>query len=260
MNIFFRIPLVLTTVLLSGFLYSQEVNNENEIDYMGLSIDFMEALKSKSNTDEFVKIFAASTLEGIEQQIDTDEKKLAFWINIYNAYIIHTLDKNPELYENRRTFFNKSRIEIAGMTIAFSDIEHGILRRGQKLVGLGLIPTLFPPKYQKRLRPNIRDYRIHFGLNCGAKSCPPVAVFHPDTVLDQLCTLQTNYLIQKTSYDANSNTVTTTPLASWFRGDFGGKRGVKKLLYESGLIPSSKVILKFGGYDWTLDLNMFVDI
>ena len=260
MNIIFRMPLIAITVLLSVFLHGQEANVEQEMDYMALSIEFMEALKVKSNTDEFAKIFADSTIEGLEQQINTDEKKLAFWINIYNAYIIHTLDKNPELYENRRTFFNKSRIEIAGMTIAFSDIEHGILRRGQKLVGLGLIPTLFPPKYQKRLRPNIRDYRIHFGLNCGAKSCPPVAIFHPDTVMDQLCTLQMNYLKQKTSYDANSNTVTTTPLASWFRGDFGGKKGVKNLLYEAGLIPSSKVNLKFGEYDWTLDLNMFVDI
>ena len=260
MNIFFRMPLVLTTVLLSGFLYSQEVNVESEMDYMALSIEFMEALKSQSNTDEFVKIFAASTLEGIEQQIDTDEKKLAFWINIYNAYIIHTLDKNPELYEKRRAFFASSVIQIAGRLFSFSDIEHGILRRGQKLIGLGLIPSIFPPKYQKRLRPDIRDYRIHFGLNCGAKSCPPVAIFRPDTVLDQLCTLQMNYLTAKTTYDASTNTVTTTPLASWFRGDFGGKRGVKKLLYESGLIPSSKVKLKFGDYDWTLDLDMFVDI
>jgi hypothetical protein len=47
---------------------------------------------------------------------------------------------------------------------------------------------------------------------------------------------------------------------SWFRGDFGGKTGTKKILKELNLIPDdSNPAVTFGSYDWTLDINNYAD-
>ena len=67
------------------------------------------------------------------------------------------------------------------------------------------------------------------------------------------------YLKAFTTYDETKNKVSTTPLFSWFRGDFGSKKGIKKILVERGLVPSKKVGLKFIDYDWTLDLDNFME-
>ena len=33
---------------------------------------------------------------------------------------------------------------------------------------------------------DVIDFRIHFALNCGAKSCPPIAFYSYDKINDQL--------------------------------------------------------------------------
>ncbi|MDO1498916.1 DUF547 domain-containing protein [Winogradskyella maritima] len=49
----------------------------------------------------------------LETSLDTDKKKLAFWINIYNAYIQEILSKSPEKYQDRSNFFKAEQIPIA---------------------------------------------------------------------------------------------------------------------------------------------------
>ncbi|MFW1581992.1 DUF547 domain-containing protein, partial [Vibrio parahaemolyticus] len=62
-------------------------------------------------------------------------------------------------------------------------------------------------------------------LNCGAKSCPPIA-FYDDAKLDAQLDIATKaYLIGSVTYDSNANKVYVPALLSWFRGDFGGKKG-----------------------------------
>lgn len=262
MNIVIRI----TVVALALICFSQSsakgpevISTVDEVNYMDLSIQLVEALKKGKSGNEQVAIFTNSSLSDISSQISTDDLKLAFWINVYNGYIIHILAKHPEYYDDRSAFFNEPYIQIAGQIMSFADIEHGILRRGQKGWGLGYIGSIFSPKYQRRLRPSERDYKIHFGLNCGAKSCPPVATYTSENVHEQLCERQSSYLAQKTSYDTNNKKVITSTLLSWFRGDFGGKKGAKTILKKEGLIPSMDVALEFGPYDWSLDLDNFVD-
>jgi len=225
--------------------------------YMSFSVQMLEGLRDGFDVESLVKVFQESTLADISEEINTDAEVYAFWINIYNAYILYVLNKNPEFYEDRRGFFKRPFIQIAGRTLSFADIEHGIIRRSQKEYFLGYVGHLFPPKYQKELRPAKRDYRVHFALNCGAKSCPPVAILRPHNLENQLNQLTATYLTKVTTYDESRNEVTTTPLFSWFRGDFGGKKGVKEILFQNKLIPTTSVDLTFGDYDWNLELNNF---
>lgn len=231
----------------------------SEIDYNKVSEDLLNALKDGNDTKAYTDILEATTLDELVEFLDTDTKKFAFWLNVYNSYIILTLQGNEGLYEDRKKFFKAPHIKIAGEEVAFAKIEHGVVRRSQWELGLGLIRKPFPGKWERKLRVKKRDYRVHFALNCGAIACPPVTVYDPVNLDKQLQFMADKYLKENTVYDEAENTVTTTPLFSWFRGDFGGKKGVKKILAAHELVPSKKVNLKFKAYDWTLDIDNFVE-
>ena len=47
------------------------------------------------------------------KELDTEESKKAFWINIYNAQIQLILSSNPEKFEDRSTFFKDKQFYIA---------------------------------------------------------------------------------------------------------------------------------------------------
>lgn len=237
-----------------GFPIDQNPN------YLDLSYQLLQKLQAGEDVSPIRQAFAASSQKDIREQIQTDAQKLAFWVNVYNGFIQVILQEHPEYYEDRRSFFSKAQIEIAGRTFSFEEIEHGIIRRSQNPLGLGFITKTFPPKYEKALRVSQRDARVHFALNCGAKSCPPVAIYHPETLDAELTFMSKAYLNEFTSYDQESKTATTTTLFSWFRGDFRGFRGVKNMLFTYGITPEKPKNLKFSTYDWTLLLDNYREI
>ncbi|NNE78221.1 MAG: DUF547 domain-containing protein, partial [Pricia sp.] len=127
--------------------------------------------------------------------------------------------------------------------------------------GLGFIRKWFPNKFERKLRVDDRDYRIHFALNCGAKDCPPVAIYEADRLDEQLNMGTKKYLERTSEYRANANEVAVTSLFSWFRGDFGCKSGIKDILKEFEIIPTTKKIdLEYKNYDWTLDLDNWTEL
>ncbi len=132
-------------------------------------------------------------------------QKKAFWINLYNAYSNSILKKDPEKYRNRNSFFKAKQIEVAGKTLSLDEIEHDFLRRTKIKWSLGHLNKLFPSRTAKELRVDKVDYRIHFALNCGAKSCPPIAYYIPEK-LNQLLNLATkNYLTSEAELKKEEN-------------------------------------------------------
>ena len=229
-------------------------------DFNAFSVQFLETVKAGKDSKAFQDKLANTTIEALEKGLQTDEQKLAFWVNVYNAYIQVILSKNPELYEDRQAFFNDDRVLIAGEMRAFAKIEHGIIRKSQWPLGLGRIRKWFPNKFERKLRVSKRDHRVHFALNCGAKDCPPVAIYDDERLEEQFSKGQKQYLNKTTVYNEENKTVAVTSLFSWFRGDFGGKKGTKKILIKEGLIPNKDVDLEFKSYDWTLDLDNWTEL
>jgi hypothetical protein len=240
--------------------HSTSIEQPQEVNYNKISEDFLKALKTDSDTQSFENILKEATREKLVSALNSDEKRLAFWVNVYNAYIQRILKDNPDLYKDRRSFFSTEQIQIAGETISFAKIEHGIIRKSQWELGLGYIRKWFPNKFERSLRVEERDYRIHFALNCGAIDCPPVAIYTPERLNEQLNKGTKQYLKRTTSYNEAKDEVKVTSLFNWFRGDFGGKSGVKNILAEQGLIPHKKVDLNFSNYDWTLKLDNFTEL
>lgn len=241
-------------------VYPQEraYNNTSMND---LSEQFLVNIKKGQNTNEIRAKLYNTTFEELNMSLDTDLKKLAFWVNIYNAYIQVILSENPDKYDDRGNFFKEDQIPIAGRLISFAKIEHGIIRKSQWELGLGLIRKWFPNKFERKLRVDDRDYRIHFALNCGAKDCPPVAIYEPERLDEQFAAGTKNYLQRTSEYKADQNEVAVTSLFNWFRGDFGCKSGIKNILKEQKIIPTTKNIdLAYKNYDWTLDLDNWTEL
>jgi len=234
---------------------------QGQVDYNDVSEELLQAVIDNQSTQQYQDIIAQATVGDLEQALHTDTKKLAFWVNVYNAYIQIILRPNPDLYEDRRGFFSIKQIPIAGMQLSFADLEHGIIRGSQNEFFLGYIPVLFPPDYQKRLGVDERDFRIHFALNCGAKDCPPVAVYTDDNLDYEFDYMTRKYLNSYSEVDADIQEVRTAQLFAWFRGDFGGSDGIRKILVDYDVIPNQpRYRMMQKKYDWTLKLDNFVKI
>ncbi|TLP71244.1 DUF547 domain-containing protein [Maribacter sp. ACAM166] len=262
MKLKFYFLLTLCTIFLTdkNNLQAQD-STTSTTDFSELSESFLKRLKSKKDTEDLQNILANTTIKELDNALDTNDKRLAFWINIYNAYIQVILQKNPDLYADRGSFFKKKQITIAGETVSFAKIEHGIIRKSQYEYGLGYIRKWFPNKFERKLRVNKPVYNVHFALNCGAIDCPPVAIYEWERLDEQFKKGTKTYLERTTEYNADAKEVAVTSLFNWFRGDFGGKCGVNKILKKNGLIPLTKGIdLTYKNYDWTLDLDNFIDL
>jgi thiol-disulfide isomerase/thioredoxin len=223
-----------------------------------LSQEFMYAAKVGDATDGFISQLQRLSMDDLQATIKTDDDKKAFWINLYNAFTQVALKNDPEQYKSRGKFFGSKQIEVAGKKISLDDIEHGILRRSKIKWSLGHLNKLFSGKTEKALRVEKLDYRLHFALNCGAKSCPPIAFYKPENINQQLDLATKAYLRSEAEYDEATNTVELPTLMSWFRRDFGGKKKMILLLRQLSIVPADKKPkIKFKTYDWTLYLQNY---
>lgn len=223
-----------------------------------LSQEFMYAAKTGEEASIFISQLQQVGMDELQQSINTDDEKRAFWINLYNAYTQVALKNNPEQYNKRSKFFGNKFIKIAGHSFSLDDIEHGILRRSKIKWSFGHFNKLFPGKTERKLRVDKLDFRLHFALNCGAKSCPPIAFYKSENIDQQLDLATKAFLRSEIEYNEAANTVKLPMLMSWFRRDFGGKKKMIELLRQLSIVPQDKSPrIKFKEYDWTLYLQNY---
>lgn len=246
--------LTITLLFFTLFTFSQ-------IDYVAISTNFIKATKDNDKKDiaKYTKLIAEAKQDDLEKQLDNDSKKLTFFINVYNAFTHNALTENPDQYKDRSHFFKSEQFVIAENKVNLDIIEHGFLRRSAVKWSLGKFGKLFPPKLERVFRVDKVNWRIHFALNCGAKSCPPVGIYELKTIDAQLENSAKSYFLKNSSYDKKSNVLKVPSLMSWFRGDFGNKCGVINIAKSFKVIPeNSKPSLQYLDYDWTLDIENFV--
>ncbi|WP_026903578.1 DUF547 domain-containing protein [Pedobacter glucosidilyticus] len=235
-------------------------NKVTSTSYNKLSEEMLMKLKEGKSVKDIQEKLASIKMEDLTKSLVNDNQRMAFWINIYNAYIIAILKEQPNKFIDRASFFTTKQIRIAEHDFSFDDIENGIIRKSQFKFGLGYIRKVFPPKTERKLRVSERDYRIHFALNCGAKSCPPVRIYKAEALEKQLQEATKSYLTEVVKYQSSENKVMVSPLMSWFRGDFGGKKGVLKILKDFKLIPQDKKPqIDYADYSWELDINNYAE-
>lgn len=188
----------------------------------------------------------------LEKELSNDTLKKAFWINIYNSFFqilrkSHNL-KQPQIYTSKK-------MVVAGRKISLDNIEHGILRRFRYKYSLGYLPDLFASKEIRKWAVNSLDFRIHFALNCGAISCPPIAFYSAKKLEKQLDLAGMSFITEETQIDDQVKRIYVSRLFLWFLNDFGGISGIRRLMSDhfSKNFEGYKIIYNKYSWDELLD-------
>jgi hypothetical protein len=232
-------------------------------DHITISENLFQAVKNndQKETARLVNMLASANEDQLKSDLNTENKAKAFWINIYNIFVQYLLKADPKLFEDRSSFFTTERITIAGTNLSLDDIEHGIIRHSKIKYSLGYLGKIFVPGFEEKFRLKDLDYRIHFALNCGAKSCPPITLYKADRINEQLNRSTARYLNTFARYDVKKDKAYAPSLCYWYKADFDGEDGVIKLLKEHGIVPTNATPdLDYTEYDWTLSLSNYIDL
>jgi hypothetical protein len=222
--------------------------------------DLLVAYRSGGPPDRHLATLSAFDEADLTPVRDDRPRALAFWLNLYNAGTQRLLAERSGLYESPLRivrFFSATCVTVAGTQLSLDDIEQGILR-GRSKYGLGYLPRLLPGGFERRHRLTEPDPRIHFALNCGAASCPAIRAYEPDRIDDQLDLATRTYLDATVEYDPDSGTVRIPRVFLWYRGDFGGRRGIRSFLRRYEAIPAdARPRLRYRSWDWSRAAGKF---
>jgi hypothetical protein len=151
-------------------------------------------------------------------------------------------------------------VTVGDTALPLDRIENGLLRGGRSKYGFGYLPKLYVTRFERRYRLADCDPRIHFALNCGAESCPAIRAYEPDRVDEQLDLATRSYLDATVTYDAVAGVVRVPRVFLWFRGDFGGRAGIRAFLRAYDAIPDDATPkLRYDSWDWTRTPRKFVE-
>jgi hypothetical protein len=202
-------------------------------------------------------------------QLQTDDARKAFWINLYNMLIIHAVidyGVTNRFSEVHGSYYRAAYI-VGGMRYSADDIEHGILRANAGSPFFG-VPQFRRDDPRREFIVSRLDPRIHFALNCAARSCPPVGVYAVEHIDQQLDLAVLNF-VNNGGLRLSQNTVYLSPIFSWFAGDFGGawfgRRHQANLLRSIApfiadeetqrlvIEEADRLRVRFVDYDWSLN-------
>ena len=200
------------------------------------------------------------------QQLSSPDAARAFWINLYNALIIDAVinfDVQESVTAGRLgilTFFRRAAYLVGGQRISLEDMEHGILRGNR---GNPYVPGPHFSAGDPRLAWALPlDPRLHFALNCGGRSCPPIRVYEADK-LDQQLDLATRAFLQSAvTIRPESEEIVLSAIFRWYAADFGGRDGLLHFLatylpaehHRQWLLTAgSDRRFTYSPYDWRLN-------
>ena len=248
--------------------------------------------KIKINSTNFQKLITLLPFINPFTLLKNEKMKKSFFINLYNILNVHTIvnyfKENPSKKTipkfTRLNFFKKYYYNIGGFNFSLDDIEHGILRKNNNF-GKRFFKTIwdyfcnnsFDDKSELRfLEEDPRnkfvlkklDCRIHFALNCGAVSCPPIRAFNENDIDFQLDLASKNFLNQDLEIDLKNGVyfLKMSSILNWYRVDFGEEFGILKFIFRyldkegknfklvrEVIENKQKYKLVYKDYDWTLN-------
>ena len=245
--------------IFSGFISAIPISKTNtaampDTALLKLSGDFLYQVKIQTPTTVLETELAKMEMQRLIDGLNNDDAIKTFWVNMYNAWyqILATREKlkRPEI-------FTEKLILIAGRNFSLDDMEHGILRKYRWKYSMGYLPKFFPGKLIRQLAVSKIDYRIHFALNCGAKSCPPIAFYSYEHLDRQFDLATQSFLKSETTIDNNKKLLQVTKIMDWFRGDFGGKGGIRNIIGQVFQKDFSDYAIEFKEYNWDEALHNF---
>ena len=238
-----KLILMLVLVILPASTWSAEdhhifselltkYNQEGQVDYAGLK-------RQETLLDTY--------LEGLAK-IDPDSlprnERFAFYVNAYNAWTIKLiLSGYPgvESIKNLGSLFQspwkKKIVKLGGTITTLDHIEHDILR------------------------PEFKDPRVHFAINCASKGCPPLyqEPFTGSQLDIQLDGVTQSFLDNPEFNRLEGNTLYVSSIFKWFSEDFNDDiigffdQYASDELKNKIIERRSSLKIKYLDYDWSLN-------
>lgn len=203
-------------------LLQQYVSASGKVNYSGLK-------KDKAKLEAYLEVLKKNP----PQASWPKGEQMAFWINAYNGFTIKLIVDNYPIPSITKLDGGKpwdvKRINIGGKNYSLNNIENDILR------------------------PQFKDARIHFAVNCAAKSCPPL--------LNRAWTaanLEGNFEKQAKAFINNpqfnkigAKEAQVSNIFEWYAADFGNLPGFLNKYANTKISPNAKV--SYLEYDWALN-------
>ncbi len=202
------------------------------VNYAGLKTE-------EKQLDAYLEILAA-----VEPAALSRDEQFAFYINAYNAWTLKLILSGypgvksiKELGTLFKSPWKKKIVRIEGQTITLDELEHNILR------------------------PRFRDPRVHFAINCSAKSCPPLRPepYRGADLNRQLDESTRSFLNNPSNYRLQAEQLYVSRIFKWFSEDFGNdvigfyrtyaSEDLKKQLTARG----NQIRVAYLPYDWSLN-------
>lgn len=203
-------------------LLTQFVTSSGKVNYKGLKA-------KQKDLEAYLKLLADNPV----QTSWSRNEKMAYWINAYNAFTVKLILDNYPLSSitnlSGGKVWDKKWIQLGEETYSLNNIENDILR----------------PRY--------KDARIHFAVNCAAKSCPPLlnrawTASNLNTYLDR----QAKQFINNSQYNqVSARKVVISKIFEWYAADFGDI--VTYLNKYSTTSIKANAQVSYQNYDWALN-------
>lgn len=159
------------------------------------------------------------SLTNVQMDLQGDNERRAFWLNIYNMLALHSLAVygSPSTASARKTFFRTCSYQIGGLLWSLDDVEHGALRRNQK-PPYTLSKPFGASDARLKFVCEFDDARVHFALNCGALSCPSIQLYTAENLSQQLDDAASSYL--RKHVKVVGDTLWLPRVIYWYEKDF----------------------------------------
>lgn len=170
------------------------------------------------------------------------EDRLAYWLNAYNALVLHAFAKDYPARKDRLqgligrgAFFFRAKFTVGGVERTLDGIE------------------------SKTIRAGFKEPRIHFALVCASSSCPWLRrePYLADTLERQLEDDATRYLSQpgNVTVSAARREVTVSKIFDWFQSDFGAAKPdvVRFIARYRPELREGVWRVRYAAYNWSLN-------
>lgn len=203
-------------------LLQKYVSSTGQVDYAGFK-------QSRAKLADYLML-----LQTHPPQRWPKAKEMAYWINLYNAAtVLLIIDHYPlqsiTQLDNGNTWSIK-RIKVGNKTYALDEIE------------------------KQKLLKRFGDPRVHFAVNCAARSCPPLLnKAYTAANLEAQLEAQTRAFINNSMYNQlQKRKVTISKIFDWYAEDFGNDVVAYLQRYaQTSINDNAKV--QFNTYDWKLN-------
>ncbi len=214
-------------------LLTKYVDDKGLVDYKGLKAERKE-----------LKSYLRLLENNAPQDNWSENQKLAYWINAYNAYTIDLILEHYPVSSIKdigskiqipfvNTPWDIKFINIGGEGYDLNNIEHGIIRE------------------------EFDEPRIHFALVCAAISCPKLQnnAYLPETLDMQLTKAAKEFLADADKNEfKNEKSASLSKLFNWYGGDFNNKGTLIDYINQyAPIILNKNARISWQEYDWTLN-------